>query len=499
MRGLGFVLLCFLFASCAVSKPNSSIKKFSPSTLVKDYDLFRDMLEETHPGLYWYTPKDSMDYYFDRGREMLQDSLTETKFRAVLSYVVAKIRCGHTAIRPSRHFSRFGDSLRNRQFPLSLKIWKDTAVVTYNLNRKDSAISRGAIITHIDGQAVDVIARELFEYLPADGYNETHKYQTLSNRGAFGSLYMTMYGYKPFYTIDFIDTTGRLRKSRVAVYAPVRDSASKANERAEARKISRRERNKIITSNARSLRIDTAISTGFLEVNTFTKVGRLRSFFRSSFKQLEKQNVDHLVIDLRGNGGGNVLNSNLLTKFIADKPFRIADSLYAQTRGSRYGQYQQHRIWNWLFMMFMTRKKNDGLYHFGYFEKKYFKPRNKNHFDGQVYVLSGGNTFSASTLFIKSVKEQPNVTIVGEETGGGAYGNNAWLIPDVTLPHTKVRFRLPLFRLVIDKNEVKGIGVQPEVKVLPTVSAIQRNEDFKTDKAVELIKTSTPRLQAAHQ
>ena len=45
------------------------------------------------------------------------------------------------------------------------------------------------------------------------------------------------------------------------------------------------------------------------------------------------------------------------------------------------------------------------------------------------------------------VREQDNVTIIGEETGGGAYGNNAWLIPDVTLPTTGVRFRLPLFRL----------------------------------------------------
>ncbi len=107
-----------------------------------------------------------------------------------------------------------------------------------------------------------------------------------------------------------------------------------------------------------------------------------------------------------------------------------------------------------------------------------------------MYVLSGGNTFSASTLFIKSVKDQENVTIVGEETGGGAYGNNAWLIPDVTLPVTKVRFRLPLFRLVIDKNEEKGFGAQPEVISLPTVEAIRKNLDFKTEKAVELIKAA---------
>ena len=79
------------------------------------------------------------------------------------------------------------------------------------------------------------------------------------------------------------------------------------------------------------------------------------------------------------------------------------------------------------------------------------------------------------------------MTVVGEETGGGAYGNTAWLIPDVELPNTKVRFRLPLFRLIIDKNEIKGRGVFPEVEALPTVQAIRHNEDFKMQKVQQLI------------
>ena len=78
--------------------------------------------------------------------------------------------------------------------------------------------------------------------------------------------------------------------------------------------------------------------------------------------------------------------------------------------------------------------------------------------------------------------------MVGEETGGGAYGNTAWLIPDVTLPHTNVRFRLPLFRLVIDRAGEKGRGVVPEVPALPSVEAIRKNEDYKLEKVKELIR-----------
>jgi hypothetical protein len=60
---------------------------------------------------------------------------------------------------------------------------------------------------------------------------------------------------------------------------------------------------------------------------------------------------------MRGNGGGSVTLSNLLTKYIADKPFKIADSLYALHRTSEYSRYRSERFFTWLFMQFLTRKK----------------------------------------------------------------------------------------------------------------------------------------------
>jgi hypothetical protein len=62
------------------------------------------------------------------------------------------------------------------------------------------------------------------------------------------------------------------------------------------------------------------------------------------------------------------------------------------------------------------------------------------------------------------------------------------MIPEVTLPNTGVRFRLPKFRLVVDKNRVKdGHGVMPDVLALPTAEAIKKGIDFKTVKATEII------------
>jgi hypothetical protein len=484
MKTLFYLCIAAFLTGCGGLSKTAATKKYPLSALREDYHLFRSILEESHPGLYWYTPKDSMDFYFEEGEKMLQDSMREPQFKNVLSYVLSHVHCGHTTARSSKSFVKYGDSLRNKTFPLYIKFWNDTAVIAANISR-DSQLRRGSFIKAIDNKPVMQIADSLFHYMSRDGYNETHLYQALSNRGGFSNLFFTVYGYKPRYKIDFIDSAGNEKTSTVAVYTPPRDTTKRPP--APAPKISRSERKKLLLKFNRQLTIDTALNAGFMELNTFTKGNKLRSFYKKSFKKLKQEKIPDLVIDLRINGGGSVTNSNLLTKYIAARRFKIADSLYSLKRNSRYASYMKGYFWNRIFMFFFTGKRSDGNYHFKYFERKYFSPKKKNHFDGKVYVLTGGNTFSASTLFARTVKPQENVIIIGEETGGGDYGNNAWLIPDVTLPNTKLRFRLPLFRLVTDKDAPKGQGVMPEIFVGPTVESIRRNVDYKMEVVRKLI------------
>jgi C-terminal processing protease CtpA/Prc len=211
---------------------------------------------------------------------------------------------------------------------------------------------------------------------------------------------------------------------------------------------------------------------------------------------LDHQNIGHLIIDLRSNGGGSVTNSTLITRYLAKARFRIADTLYAIRKKGPWSSYIRNHFWNRLFMTVFTRKRKDGFFHFGYYERHAFRPKRKHHFDGQVYLLTGGNTFSAATLMAVSLVRQENVTIVGEETGGGAHGNSAWLIPDAELPQTGVRFRLPLFRLVIDRHfPHDGRGLMPEVPSIPTIEGIRRNTDFKVEKTMELIRAAKQKTE----
>lgn len=485
------VLIAFLCTCCSSSKktlhPN---RKYPPEQLQKDYTLFRRILEESHPSLYWFTPKDSMDYYFDWGYRRIKDSMNERDFRMVMSYVITKIRCGHTSVRPSKKYIRYLDTAKLKLFPLSLKIWRDTMVVTWNLNQRDSVLRRGTIITAIEDRSTAQLIDTLLNYVTGDGYATVGKYQSLSNRGNFATLYRNVFGLPDTLQIQYLDSSGELRNTFLQSYDP-KDTIGKL--RVNIREPGKRAIRQRELVASRNVQIDPSLGSAYMTVNTFSRGNRLKGFFKKSFRAIDRLKLQHLVIDVRANGGGDAGISTLLTQYLIDKKFKIADSLYTVKRSSQYRSYIKWQRIYWLMTRFVTRKRADGKYHFGYFERHYFKPRKKHHFNGNIYLLTGGNSFSATTLVLKALQGQSNVKIIGEETGGGAYGNTAWMIPNVVLPETGVRFRLPKFRLVMDKNLVKeGRGVMPDIEVRATPELILRGVDPKIELVKNIIKKAQP-------
>jgi C-terminal processing protease CtpA/Prc len=234
--------------------------------------------------------------------------------------------------------------------------------------------------------------------------------------------------------------------------------------------------------------IDTALSSAILSVNTFSE-GKLKKFFRKSFKKIETQKIQNLVLDLRQNSGGNILLSTKLCQYLANKPFRVADTVAAITRSFPYRRYIRPWFVYWVSMHLSGRRYADGRIHFRYFERRLFKPKKNHHFSGDIYIVTGGYTFSAAALATSTLKGQKNVTVVGEETGGGAYGNSAMHLPTITLPNSGLRVTLPLYRLVLDARRQKdGRGISPDIEVRPSSTSIKGSVDAKLERVKQLIK-----------
>jgi len=482
--------ICLLVSCSSTSKSYNPQKKYSPASMKADYSLFRQILETSHPSIYWYTTKDSMDYYFDQVYKSLDTPMSEIQLREQMSYVISKIDCGHTTMKGSKAFNRYADTSFSVAFPFALKFWADTMVITANLRRTDHILKRGTIVTSIGGYNAVALTDTLFKYIATDGFSMNGKYQSLSTGFTFASMYKNIFGLKDSFDIHYIDSLGTESQVWVKPYDFRADTMNRKTltQGPPARGPAKKKEKPFFFYAAANLQLDTVMKTGFMTVMTFDRSDHLKRFFKNSFKTIRKNHISNLIIDVRNNGGGDAGLSTLLTRFIIDHKFKIADSLYTIKPPSEYKKYIHNSFLNGLLVTVMTRKGKDGKYHFKYFENHYYSPREKDHYDGQVFILIGGNSFSATTLFAGDLKGQKNVTLVGEETGGGYYGNTAWIIPDVTLPNTGLRFRLPRFRMVINTDRAKdGRGIMPDVWAFPSSEAIRDGIDVKAMKVKEII------------
>jgi len=324
----------------------------------------------------------------------------------------------------------------------------------------------------------------MFCYLPEYCYADNMNYIRLSTNFPF--YHRNIFGLYKNYRIDYIDSDGIARRALIPFYNPANDTLQKPKKGERIPK-PKKETKRMRKENLRSFKIDSAQGFGLLTLNSFSK-GHFRKFFRTTFGTLKGSAVKDLVIDLRADGGGDMSTCVLLTKYIRSSAFKVSDSSSAISKTLfPYMRHIKENFFNSLGLFFLTHKKADGRYHFGYWERHFFKPK-QDHFTGNVYVLINGFTFSASTLFCNLVKGQQNVKLVGEQAGGGWYGNSGIFIPDIILPNTRLHVRLPLFRIV-QYNHIteKGSGVMPDIYIGPESQATRQEWDLKMEQVRKMI------------
>lgn len=462
------------------------LKKFSQEELRSDLFLLKNILEANHPSLYWYTPRTFMDSVFSTTLASITDSMNEPTFKNRVSGFISFIRCGHTTVRGSRSYSKNAAKEKFPLFPLNIKIWSDSMVVLNNFRPHDSLLTRGTRLLSINGRDARFYIDTFSRHISGDGFGKQFASQLISSN--FGSYYKNILGLDSVYKIVYLTPLGKVADTTLRNVALPELQSDKKIALTIVGRPSRRERRKIQLAEKRWLQIDSANKTALIRLGSFSGAGTAH-FIRSSFRKIRHASIEHLIIDLRTNGGGKVSNSTLLTRYLSDHEFRVADTVVRNTIQLQYKKYIQQAWVYQLGMFFSSSRQSDGRYHFQKFEKKVWSPKNKNHFNGNIFLVQGGYSFSASTLFLGELKGQKNVKLVGEETGGGYYGNSAMMIPSFTLPHSQLRVSLPLYRLVINKNRPMGQGIIPDISVPPSSAAIREGIDPKLERVKSLIQS----------
>jgi hypothetical protein len=427
---------------------------YPPSDLKKDIDLVQATLEREHPNLYLYISKKALGYKFDSLRKTIDNPITPIALYIKLQRVISSIGDGHLTV--ELDYSKFTPqdinflkkpSLQHPIYQFGYYVNGKRLFIAKNLSA-DSTIKRGTEILSINEVPATKLIDSLNSYITGDGYNTTYKRYLMNNGGLFAERYRFLFPEKAPLNI--------LLKS----------SENSREIKLEARQEKGFDSIGIKLPPTTEYRILTADqNVAYLKLRTFYNEPNFVGY-EGIFADIEKHKPENLVIDLRGNTGGELIWAARIYSHLLDIPryfFRLPDEIKQQKK-----LYDNPKIRNWVDNRPMSDYQMIQPYSFT--------------FKGKIYVLIDGGTFSSSSLLAANLKNLKNVTLVGEETGGSKNIFTAGVHKSVTLPHSQLLLKygnIPAY--FGDLSHIDGRGVMPNVPITYQIEDYLAGKDLELD------------------
>ena len=179
-----------------------------------------------------------------------------------------------------------------------------------------------------------------------------------------------------------------------------------------------------------------------------------RAGLREFFTEVHENNIHSVIVDLRGNPGGNSRVSN---EFIRYLPVENYGAVSATVRYGPYVLQNEPQL-----------QKNDRL-----------EPT----FHGDVYVLTSTNTFSSAMYFAMLLSDNGLATLIGEIPGNmpSSYGDILY-------------FQTPNARLRLSVSYKYFLRADASKEDLPLIPDIQVPAEEALNEALRLAVSGNPRL-----
>jgi hypothetical protein len=472
-----FTSHCFY---CAYGQQKETVltKKIPPAQLKADAELLRNIVFAMHPVIGIYQPKSYYTHLFSAYLASLTDSLTEKDFRIKTKLVADELHCGHTEVIYSKSYYKAMGKQKLNYSPYIFIPVQNKVYVLANLNKKqDTTLKRGMEITTINGITIDSMLRYCKRFISTDGFNQTSKSHYLQL--SFNTYYMALFGRPDTFRVEYKDGAS-LKNLSYAAFRPKTIPPIPLGLKDDSLFT------KYKRASMRYRYLDKDSKTLLLKIDKFSRK-RTDKAYRKIFRKLRENKSENLVVDLRNNGGGSLENSYNLLSYLMDTV--KTQTLRTSIKNYPYRKYTQGNIFLKLTRLGLSiigkKVKQNDTDNFVYT----IKPRRKNHFNKKIIVLINGGSFSASCIVAAYLKKSNRAIFIGEETGGAIEGCNAGITPYYTLPNTKIKIRMPAFRVVHDVAPTPtGHGILPDYKIEYSIKDILAKKDLELAKAKELLE-----------
>ena len=410
---------------------------FSIEELREDFVQFRKTLEEQHCCLYEYTSKEDFDSLFESQFKLLNKSLSPIGFYKILTPITAKIGCGHTAVWMPGGFWDIG---KNKLFPLKFRFIEDKVIITA-CYLDTCIIPKGTILHEINGVPIMDIILEMRSNYSADAINIHFINSQIERR--FPLIYARRFGFKDSFTIK-VTYPGEMT-TKYLILPPTSVSIVR----------------KYVFKNFKHPLLQMEIlnkNTAVLIIPTFIYYDRVTYFTNyidSCFAVIRNKNIKNLILDLRGNDGGDPFCAAPLFSYLQEKP----EPYFLKP----YGKYSE--LANPI-------------------------PLPKNHFKGNLFTIIDGRCFSTNGHFCSLLKYHKIGKFVGTESGA-TYKCNAGKNTHIRLNHTKIQlyFGRSTFAAAVEGMD-KTKPISPDYPVIETLSDFLGGKDTTMDFILNLIDTN---------
>ncbi len=441
-----------------------------------DYRILRHALEEVNPNLYNYHTKTQMDSLFDAHEEVLSDSIYYLDFIRLISRTLNFMACGHSGWTHAPSYLIYRDS-NVRFFPLKLFVRQNKYRVKYS---SDHRLQAGDRILEINGQSPKQINDLLRQYMYQDGAGAPDRTSEIERY--FENAYSNFIAQPDSFHLKVENSKGEqfaltlAAMSKTELNAQIPDSIRKEQQLGRPLRFT----------------IDSVHRTGIYTIKWFkneyiTHYGQdFNAFTDSVFNEIKKQNLEHLIVDLRGNKGGWTANGKTLFSYFIDHSmpyikeveFKRIDSfsfrpLIVMEQGIKDSmQFEQ---------------KNTNTFTWINYPSLQVEPAKTNGFTGQVYILIDDMSRSCAGVFSALMQAHTNAIFIGEENAC-SHIYQGGMVMAWQLPYTRISIHSSTAKYYLNvKNKNDFDGVKVDYEVISNWEDYKKQIDPQMQKALEVI------------
>jgi len=444
---LSFITFCLFFKH--LSAQLKCHKTFTPEQLKTDFLLLKTKLQDLHPDLYRVTSKRLIDKRINEIRTAIGTPKTYLEFLKLLAPLFTDIGCINTQWGHSPDFIKFRNE-NIRLFPFRLKIQDDKFYIRNNYS-DDASISPETEILKINGETAADYLKKNYPLLPTDGKIRSIQQRWLE--AYFPQHHSNFWAQPDTFDLELKDKTGKIYSKSVAALLKEQIQIKKS----------------LQGSASPSLQFYVSDNIGVLTIPSFkeSKGNKLETFVDSCFTALQAQKIKNLILNLKGEGSGNIYFGSVLYSYLKQTPFKYAEQIHI--KGDSVFKYLE------------PNTSYESIEKFSVLLTEVTQPKS-NSFDGNVYVVTDGWTINSKGFLCAKLQERANTFFVGEECGASTFGINEFPV-FFSLPNTGLQIYVPTVQIEVSrKNHASIRGV--EVDYLFT--------DMEADKiilqTIELVK-----------